>query len=106
MRYELADYEWAAIKPMLPNKPRGVPRVNDRRVLNGIFWVLRSGAPGVTCRRRLAHTRLATTVSSAGDGPVSGAASLTHLPLCQSAFKFGSDAYSMIVFVFMARQSA
>jgi hypothetical protein len=45
MRYELTDYEWAAIKPMLPNKPRGVPRVNDRRVLNGIFWVLRSGAP-------------------------------------------------------------
>jgi hypothetical protein len=37
MRYELADYEWVAIKPMLPNKPRGVPRVNDRRVLNGIF---------------------------------------------------------------------
>jgi hypothetical protein len=26
MRYELADYEWVAIKPMLPNKPRGVPR--------------------------------------------------------------------------------
>ena len=45
MRYELADDEWIAIKPMLPNKPRGVPRVNDRRVLNGIFWVLRSGAP-------------------------------------------------------------
>src|SRR6266545_1528758 len=45
MRYELTDYEWAAIKPYLPNKPRGVPRVNDRRVLNGIFWVLRSGAP-------------------------------------------------------------
>lgn len=45
MRYELSDYEWAAIKPMLPNKPRGVRRVNDRRVLNGIFWILRSGAP-------------------------------------------------------------
>ena len=45
MRYELTDHEWVAIKPMLPNKPRGVPRVNDRRVLNGIFWVLRSGAP-------------------------------------------------------------
>ena len=45
MRYELNDHEWAAIKPMLPNKPRGVPRVSDRRVLNGIFWVLRSGAP-------------------------------------------------------------
>ena len=45
MRYELNDDEWAAINPMPPNKPRGVPRVNDRRVLNGIFWVLRSGAP-------------------------------------------------------------
>ena len=45
MRYELTDYEWAAVRPFLPNKPRGVPRVNDRRVLNGIFWVLRSGAP-------------------------------------------------------------
>jgi transposase len=45
MRYELTDFEWAAIRPFLPNKPRGVPRVNDRRVLNGIFWVLRSGAP-------------------------------------------------------------
>ena len=45
MRYELTDYEWHTIKPFLPNKPRGVPRVNDRRVLNGIFWVLRSGAP-------------------------------------------------------------
>jgi hypothetical protein len=45
MRYELTDYEWAAIRPMLPNKARGVPRVDDRRVHNGICWVLRSGAP-------------------------------------------------------------
>jgi hypothetical protein len=45
MRYELTDFEWTAIRPFLPNKPRGVPRVNDRRVLNGIFWILRSGAP-------------------------------------------------------------
>jgi transposase len=45
MRYELTDYEWAAIRPMLPNKARGVRRVDDRRVLNGICWVLRSGAP-------------------------------------------------------------
>ena len=29
----------------LPNKPRGVPRVDDRRVLNGIFWRLRTGTP-------------------------------------------------------------
>src|SRR6476469_3599786 len=35
MRYELTDNEWTAINPMLPKKPRGVPRLNDRRVLNG-----------------------------------------------------------------------
>jgi len=45
MRYALTDAEWCLIKPVLPYKPRGVPRVDDRRVLNGIFWILRSGAP-------------------------------------------------------------
>jgi len=30
MRYELSDEEWTAIKPMLPNKPRGMPRVDDQ----------------------------------------------------------------------------
>jgi transposase len=69
MRYELTDEEWTAIKPMLPNKPRGVPRVNDRRVLNGIFWVLRSGAPWrdlpdnfgpyTTCYNRFVRSRRA-----------------------------------------------
>jgi transposase len=37
MRYELSDDEWTTIRPMLPNKVHGVPRVDDRRVLNGIF---------------------------------------------------------------------
>ena len=32
MRYALTDHEWAAIRPMLPNKPRGIARVNDRRI--------------------------------------------------------------------------
>jgi transposase len=45
MRYELSDYEWSVIKPILPNKPRGIPRVDDRHILNCIFWVLRPGAP-------------------------------------------------------------
>ncbi len=45
MRHEPADYNWRAIKPKLPNKPRGIPRVDDRRILNGALWLLRSGAP-------------------------------------------------------------
>ena len=44
-RHELTDEEWAIIQPLLPNKPRGVPRVDDRRVLNGILWRFRTGAP-------------------------------------------------------------
>ena len=36
-RYHLTGFEWRVIKPLLPNKPRGVPRVDDRRVLNGPY---------------------------------------------------------------------
>ena len=44
-RFDLTDFEWSVIAPLLPNKVRGVKRVDDRRVLNGIFWRLRTGAP-------------------------------------------------------------
>jgi transposase len=44
-RHELSDREWSIIQPLLPNKPRGVPRVDDRRVLNGILWRFRTGSP-------------------------------------------------------------
>ena len=30
-RFDLSDVEWGLIQPLLPNKPRGVARVNDRR---------------------------------------------------------------------------
>eukprot|EP01034_Spumella_vulgaris_P002420 gene2420-3145_t len=43
-RFDLSDFEWSVIEPLLPTKVRGVPRVDDRRVLNGIFWRLRTGA--------------------------------------------------------------
>lgn len=44
-RFDLTDFEWSVIEPLLPNKVRGVARVDERRVLNGIFWRLRTGAP-------------------------------------------------------------
>ena len=44
-RFDLSDREWSIIEELLPNKPRGVPRTDDRRVLNGIFYVLRTGSP-------------------------------------------------------------
>lgn len=42
---DLSDAEWQQIEPLLPReKPGGRPRtVNLREILNGIFYVLRSG---------------------------------------------------------------
>src|SRR5688572_14571126 len=71
-RFDLSDAEWALIRPLLPNKPRGVARVNDRRVINGIFYVLRTGSPGVICRSAMGRTRPSTTASIAGPKPASG----------------------------------
>lgn len=57
-RYDPTDFEWCVIEPLLPNKPRGVARGDDRRVLNGILWVQRSGANSstATVREPLAKT--------------------------------------------------
>lgn len=86
-RYELSDAEWSVIDPLLPRKSRGVPRVEDRRVLNGIFWRLRTGSPwadiperygpATTCYNRFVRWRkagiwdkLLAAVSAAYDGKV------------------------------------
>jgi len=45
MRFDLSDKEWAVIQPHIPKAGRGPKRVDDRRVLNGIFYILRTGAP-------------------------------------------------------------
>jgi len=81
MRCELSDDEWGSIRPMLPNKARGVPRVDDRHVLNGIFWVLRSGAPWRDLLSSFGAYTTCTTGSFVGEGPVSGAGSWTRSPL-------------------------
>ena len=45
MEGELRDDQWELIAPLLPShKKRGRPRADDRRTLDGILWVLRSGA--------------------------------------------------------------
>lgn len=36
-QHELSVEEWAIIGPLLPQKSRVVPRVDDRRVINGIL---------------------------------------------------------------------
>ncbi len=45
-RYELSDAEWDRLSTYLPSVVTGGrPREDDRRVLNGIVWKIRSGAP-------------------------------------------------------------
>ena len=39
----LSKAQFERLKPLLPNKPRGVPRVDDRRVISGIVQVIRNG---------------------------------------------------------------
>ena len=49
-RFELTDKEWDLVKDCLPkgdanSKKGGRPRVDDRKLLNGMLWLLRTGAP-------------------------------------------------------------
>ncbi len=69
MKPLVSDGLWAVVEPLLPPEPPkpagGRPRLSDRAVLNGIVYVLRTGAAwellppelgwgsGMTCWRRL-----------------------------------------------------
>ena len=46
-RRDLTEAQWRRLEPHLPpEKPRtGRPSEDHRRILNGILWVLRTGAP-------------------------------------------------------------
>ena len=45
-RGDLTDSEWRILDPLLPNRgERGPAIVDKRRTVNGILWVLRTGAP-------------------------------------------------------------
>ncbi len=45
----LSDEQWKAIEPHLPTNQPGARRVDDRRVLSGIFHVLKSGCRWIDC---------------------------------------------------------
>jgi transposase len=44
MRFDLTDEEWAVLEALLPSKRKSA-RVDDRRILNAILHVLRTGIP-------------------------------------------------------------
>jgi transposase len=47
--YLLSDAEWRRIEPLLPRGRRGAHRVDDRRVISGIVYMLRSGGRWRDC---------------------------------------------------------
>ena len=45
-RHELTDDQWARLEPLLPPRSRtGRPPKDLRQALNGVFWILATGAP-------------------------------------------------------------
>ncbi|AQQ05347.1 hypothetical protein B0E33_18645 [Roseibium algicola] len=59
---KLIEFDRRAILSRLPNMQRRVPSSDDRRMLNSIHWILRSGAscndcycPRTTCSNRFAR---------------------------------------------------
>jgi transposase len=61
MYIELSDKQWSAIEPHLlpPVNYNGRPRSNDRAVLNGILYVLKTGCQGLQ--------NMTCTIPPAGD---------------------------------------
>ena len=46
---DLTDEQWAVVEPLIPKPPqradgKGRPRIDDRQILNGILWIMRTGA--------------------------------------------------------------
>ena len=66
---DLTNAQWAKLKPLFepktPLRRRGRPWTDTRQVLNGVLWILRTGAPwrdlparyppAPTCHRRFQH---------------------------------------------------
>jgi transposase len=75
MRFDLSDEDWALLEPLLP-KSRKSTRVDDRKIVNAIFYVLRTGMPWRDLPAR--YGPYTTTIAStAGHAEASGSEFLT-----------------------------
>ena len=92
----LSDRQFARLRPLLPTDTRGVPRVDDRRVISGTVHVLRSGcrwkdAPAAYGPRKTLYNRFVrwarkgvwegifVALSAAGGPPVALMIDATHV---------------------------
>jgi transposase len=98
----LTEDQFRRLEPLLPTDTRGVPRVDDRRVISGIVHVLRSGcrwrdAPAVygppktlynrfvRWARKGVWERVFTQLAEAGGPPAAVMIDATHVKAHRSA---------------------
>jgi transposase len=98
----LSDRQFARLRPLLPTGTRGVPRVDDQRVISGIVHVLRSGcrwkdAPAAYGPRKKLYNRFVRwarkgiwegiflALSKAGGPPAALMIDATHVKAHRSA---------------------
>jgi transposase len=90
MRDELNDFEWTAIKPMLPNKPRGVRRVTTVACSTASFGSCVQVHRGATCPRIMWTADYAMLTLRAGDFAARCRHS-HHLPTADGQAAFSSQ---------------
>jgi transposase len=71
MRFALSDDEWALLEPLLP-KSRKTAKVDDRKIVNTIFYMLRTGMLWRDLPTRYGPTQPPITASTAGLAAASG----------------------------------
>ena len=71
MRFDLSDDEWAVLEPLMP-KSRMSARADDRKIMNAIFYVLRTGMPWRDLPERYGPTRRRTNAATGGLDAASG----------------------------------
>ena len=98
----LSEEQFERLRPLLPNKVRGVARVDDRRVISGIIHVVRSGgrwvdAPPCYGPRKTLYNRfvrwaakgvwqdLFVTLAATGGPPAEVLIDSTHMKAHRSA---------------------
>ena len=74
MSYQLSSTQWRQVESFLPGRPGwvGVTAKDNRTFVNGVLWVLRSGAQWKDLPLGMATGKAFTSVSPAGPGPESG----------------------------------
>ena len=78
-RYEISEPQWTRIAPLLPHRTHhgqaGHPFNDLRPIVNGILWILHTGAHGVTSRNVTVPGRRSSGASTGGGRTALGAVS-------------------------------